>query len=275
MCQYIFFNFYINYKYIKIFTIIIKNTIQGFKMSEKENILYENYEKNLKLQLESKRKDLDIQLTSIIPNQLVLVRTYLWFSTLIIASILTIFSNKIQSLYLNDFYSLQAFMILLMIIALGSSTYCVILCFNAVLNFSYRFFPGDAYEKITKFKTDKLEHVNGLNEMISETFVAYKENDKIIYKAAKSLRKAFYCNFFSLILFIIFIIILAIHTTKGGEKMADDKVDKPVASMTGKPNVVQTSNVSREHLHQERIQDKIFGNKTQPKPDQNQTKDKK
>ncbi|EAH8851413.1 hypothetical protein A0U24_05740 [Campylobacter lari] len=244
-------------------------------MSEKENILYENYEKNLKLQLESKRKDLDIQLTSIIPNQLVLVRTYLWFSTLIIASILTIFSNKIQSLYLNDFYSLQAFMILLMIATLVSSTYCVILCFNAVLNFSYRFFPGDAYEKITKFKTDKLEHVNGLNEMISETFVAYKENDKIIYKAAKSLRKAFCCNFFSLILFIIFIIILAIHTTKGGEKMADDKVDKPVASMTGKPNVVQTSNVSQEHLHQERIQDKIFENKTQPKPDQNQTKDKK
>lgn len=40
MYQYIFFNFYINYKYVKIFIIIIKNTIQGLKMSEKENISY-------------------------------------------------------------------------------------------------------------------------------------------------------------------------------------------------------------------------------------------
>ncbi|EAJ0335859.1 hypothetical protein ACS0H5_001160 [Campylobacter lari] len=243
----------------------------------KKNISYENYEKNLKLQLESKRKDLDIQLTSIIPGQLVLVRTYLWFSTLIIASILTIFSNKIQSLYPNDFCSLQAFMILLMIATLVSCAYCVILCFNTVLNVSSKSFPGDTYEKIANFETNKSEHVNGLNEMISETFAAYKENDKIIHKAAKSLRKAFYCNFASLIFFIIFIIILAIHTTKGGEKMADDKVEKPKASMNGKPNIVQTNNVPQEHLHRERIQDKIFENenKTQPKPDQNQTKDKK
>ncbi|HED6059870.1 TPA: hypothetical protein R5W04_000078, partial [Campylobacter jejuni] len=83
----------------------------------KENISYENYEKNLKLQLESKRKDLDIQLTSIIPNQIVLVRTCLWFSTLIVASILTIFSSQIKSLYFDNFFSLQSFSVISMIIA--------------------------------------------------------------------------------------------------------------------------------------------------------------
>ncbi|EJM0816316.1 hypothetical protein NNT63_000360 [Campylobacter jejuni] len=77
----------------------------------KENISYENYEKNLKLQLESKRKDLDIQLTSIIPNQIVLVRTYLWFSTLIVASILTIFSSQIKSLYFDIFFHCKVFLL--------------------------------------------------------------------------------------------------------------------------------------------------------------------
>ncbi|HDZ5005838.1 TPA: hypothetical protein RTG46_001728 [Campylobacter jejuni] len=241
-------------------------------MSEnKENVSFENYEKNLKLQLESKRKDLDIQLTSIIPNQIVLVRLYLWFSTLIVAGILTIFSSQIKSLYFNDFFSLQTFIILSIIVTVSLSIYCIFLCFIAILNISNRYFPGDAYEKLAKLEMNNLEHVNGLNEMINETFAAYKENDKIIHKAAKSLRQAFWCNFTSLIFFIFFIIILAISLSKGGEKMANEKkVDKPVASMTGKPNIVQTSNIS-----QERFQDKIIANKNQPKSDQNQTKNKK
>ncbi|EOH4070568.1 hypothetical protein ACMCG3_000345 [Campylobacter jejuni] len=243
----------------------------------KESISYENYEKNLKLQLESKRKDLDIQLTSIIPNQIVLVRTYLWFSTLIVASILTIFSSQIKSLYFDNFFSLQSFSVISMIIALFLSAYCIFLCFKAILNISNRYFPGDAYEKFAKFETDDLEHVHGLNEMISETFVAYKENDKIIHNAAKSLRKAFWFNFISLLFFIVFIIILAINLSKGGEKMADEKnVDKPVASMTGKPNVVQTSNnIGLEDFIQRESYPNINeSNNQQPKSDQNQTKDK-
>ena len=39
----------------------------------KQNKNHENYEKNLKLQLESFRKDLDVMLASVIPNQLSLV----------------------------------------------------------------------------------------------------------------------------------------------------------------------------------------------------------
>ncbi|HHS6644387.1 TPA: hypothetical protein ACTN7E_000679 [Campylobacter jejuni] len=52
-------------------------------MSEnKENISFENYEKNLKLQLESKRKDLDIQLTSIIPGQFQTIKFICGFALL-------------------------------------------------------------------------------------------------------------------------------------------------------------------------------------------------
>ncbi|EJM0816317.1 hypothetical protein NNT63_000361 [Campylobacter jejuni] len=164
-----------------------------------------------------------------------------------------------------------------MIIALFLSAYCIFLCFKAILNISNRYFPGDAYEKFAKFETDDLEHVHGLNEMISETFVAYKENDKIIHNAAKSLRKAFWFNIISLLFFIVFIIILAINLSKGGEKMADEKnVDKPVASMTGKPNVVQTSNnIGLEDFIQRESYPNINeSNNQQPKSDQNQTKDK-
>ena len=40
----------------------------------------ENYEKNLKLNLEAKRKDLDNITTSVIPSQLTLIRMFLWLS---------------------------------------------------------------------------------------------------------------------------------------------------------------------------------------------------
>ncbi|EOH2848445.1 hypothetical protein ACMTZU_000821, partial [Campylobacter jejuni] len=72
-------------------------------------------------------------------------------------------------------------------------------------------------------------------------------------------------------------IILAINLSKGGEKMADEKnVDKPVASMTGKPNVVQTSNnIGLEDFIQRESYPNINeSNNQQPKSDQNQTKDK-
>ncbi len=66
-------------------------------MSEnKENISFENYEKNLKLQLESKRKDLDIQLTSIIPGQFQTIKLYMWLCTFIIAGDITILNNYIK-----------------------------------------------------------------------------------------------------------------------------------------------------------------------------------
>lgn len=237
----------------------------------KENNSFENYEKNLKLQLESKRKDLDNQLTSIIPNQLVLVRLYLWFNTFIISGILTIYLNRIKNFNFEDYQ------IVLIWVTIFFSLCCIILCFIAILKISNRYFPGDTYEKFAKFETNELEHVNGLNEMINEIFAAYKGNDKIIHNAARFLRWAFHCNFLSLVFFIIFIIILVFNLWKGGEKMADDKkVDKPVASMTGKPNIVQTSNISQEsHRISEGLQDKIIANKNQPKPEQNQSKNKK
>lgn len=60
----------------------------------------ENYEKNLKLQLESFRKDLDIMLTSVIPNQLSLVRMYLWFNASIFGGLIAIFANQLKHIHI-------------------------------------------------------------------------------------------------------------------------------------------------------------------------------
>lgn len=71
---------------------------------QKQN--YENYEKNLKLQLESFRKDLDAMLTSIIPNQLLLVRMYLWLNVSIFGGLVAIFANQLKYIHIYDMYAI-------------------------------------------------------------------------------------------------------------------------------------------------------------------------
>ena len=73
------------------------------KPDTEQNQNYENYEKNLKLQLESSRKDLDIMLTSVIPNQLSLVRMYLWFNASIFGGLVAIFANQLKYIHIYDF----------------------------------------------------------------------------------------------------------------------------------------------------------------------------
>lgn len=70
------------------------------KPDTKQKQNYENYEKNLKLQLESFRKDLDAMLTSIIPNQLLLVRMYLWLNVSIFGGLVAIFANQLKYIHI-------------------------------------------------------------------------------------------------------------------------------------------------------------------------------
>ncbi|HEG6359009.1 TPA: hypothetical protein SE554_001088 [Campylobacter jejuni] len=95
-------------------------------MSEnKENISFENYEKNLKLQLESKRKDLDIQLTSIIPGQFQTIKLYMWLCTFIIAGDITILNNYIKTTH-TDLFTIILFSV--SIIFLGYCAFFFLAC---------------------------------------------------------------------------------------------------------------------------------------------------
>ena len=201
------------------------------KPDTKQKQNYENYEKNLKLQLESFRKDLDAMLTSVIPNQLSLVRMYLWLNVSIFGGLVAIFANQLKYIHIYDMYA-----ILYIFCFIISCASLIMGCWSALSVISkarHRMLPKDMRQELSKIPTDSLEHVNGLNRLISATFDAKKANQENIEQTAHVLVKSYNHIRISLVLAIIFgIFTLYFNLMKGGENMADDKDSKPVA-MTG------------------------------------------
>ena len=198
----------------------------------KQNKNHENYEKNLKLQLESFRKDLDVMLASVIPNQLSLVRMYLWFNASVFGGLIAIFANQLKYLYA---YEMQ-YIIFYIFFFVASCIFLIIGCWSSLLAIrkaKSRIFPQDMRQELSDIKTNSLEHVNGLNRLISATLDAKNENQKIIEQTAQVLVKSYRYIQISFILAIIFgIFTLYLNLMKGGVNMADNKDSKPIA-MTG------------------------------------------
>ncbi|ECO3962601.1 hypothetical protein AJY72_09440 [Campylobacter jejuni] len=151
----------------------------------KENISYENYEKNLKLQLESKRKDLDIQLTSVIPGQFQTIKLYMWLCTLIIAGNITILNSYIKITHIS------IFVIILFGGSIASLGYSVFFSLIALKSNNMIAFPQDQYEKMSKLNSDNLEHTNGINAMISSVLDAFNKNNKIINNMSEDINKIY------------------------------------------------------------------------------------
>ncbi|MGH2267508.1 hypothetical protein [Campylobacter taeniopygiae] len=151
----------------------------------KENISYENYEKNLKLQLESKRKDLDIQLTSVIPGQFQTIKLYMWLCTLIIAGNITILNSYIKITHIS------IFVIILFGGSIASLGYSIFLSLIALKSNNMIAFPQDQYEKMSKLNSDNLEHTNGINAMISSVLDAFNKNNKIINNMSGDINKIY------------------------------------------------------------------------------------
>ena len=197
----------------------------------KQNKNHENYEKNLKLQLESFRKDLDVMLTSVIPNQLSLVRMYLWFNATIFGGIVAIFANQLKHIHIYDMYA-----ILYVVCFITSCASLIRGCWSALLAIrkaKSRIFPQDMRQELQAIKTNSLEHINGINHLISATFDARQANQENIEKTAQALIKSHRFIRISLILAIIFgTFTLYLNLVKGGVNMADNKDSKPIA-MTG------------------------------------------
>ena len=210
----------------------------------KQNKNHENYEKNLKLQLESFRKDLDVMLASVIPNQLSLVRMYLWFNATIFGGIVAIFANQLKHIHIYDMYA-----ILYVVCFITSCASLIRGCWSALLAIrkaKSRIFPQDMRQELQAIKTNSLEHINGINHLISATLDAKNENQKIIEQTAQVLVKSYRYIRISLILAIIFgTFTLYLNLVKGGVNMADDKDSKPVA-MTGttKPIDIRANSVT-------------------------------
>ncbi|EAK1582345.1 hypothetical protein CJX88_02110 [Campylobacter jejuni] len=193
-------------------------------MSEnKENISFENYEKNLKLQLESKRKDLDIQLTSIIPGQFQTIKLYMWLCTFIIAGDITILNNYIKTTH-TDLFTIILFSV--SIIFLG---YCAFFSLLALKINNTIAFPQDQYGEMSKLNSDNLEHTNGINAMISSILDAFDKNNKIINNMSKDIGKIYVFLVIGASISSFAIITSGAQIVKGEIIMSDnkEKVIKP------------------------------------------------
>lgn len=86
------------------------------RKKEDDSYKVKNYESNLKLSYDAVRKDYDNIFTSIMPNQVNLIKTYLWLNTFIIGiAVIFIKEQAITLKILCSFISIFALCIISMI----------------------------------------------------------------------------------------------------------------------------------------------------------------
>lgn len=203
----------------------------------------ENYEKNLKLNLEAKRKDLDNITTSIIPSQLTLIRMFLWLSFSVLGAVF--YFTKLDKMNICQTYFLTI---------ISAVTVCiVILCLLAIKESATRLTAHlDNAHFQTKIEQDDNEHVRGLWDMLDVTTKALDIATESLSKTAKLLRYVTYLSLFALFL-LSSLAIISVYSMKGGVNMAEENKDtktssqadtRPVLSSSSdiKPNVLQANN---------------------------------
>lgn len=204
-------------------------------MSEKENVSFENYEKNLKLELENKRKDLDSQISQIIPGQTQMIKLYFWFATLIISGLLTI-SGKMIKIY-PTVSNLEILRISFFVLTFICGLACIFFSLKAILKGAIIYHPAELKKVFEEFPKDKYEHIKGLERMINATYKAIKANKDEILKTTKQLHLSFYSIVLCLSFFIIFLITLFPNfIERGWVCLADEKesveIDTPTPTQT-------------------------------------------
>ncbi|WP_298061802.1 hypothetical protein [uncultured Campylobacter sp.] len=176
----------------------------------------ENYEKNLKLNLEAKRKDLDNITTSVIPSQLTLIRMFLWLSFSIVGA--AFYAIKLDEISSSQFYFLSAIVI--------TTVAIITLCLIAIKSSAVRLTANldNAYFK-DNIAQDDSEHAQGLIAMLDVTSQALGLAQDNVNKTGRILRVVTYLSF-AVIFFISSFAIVSVYHEKGGENMAEEKKDK-------------------------------------------------
>lgn len=135
-----------------------------------DSFVVKNYESNLKLSYDSIRKDYDIILTSIIPTQKNLIKTYLWLNTFILG--ICFFFAKEKLIKPFDLFVLSATLLL-----------CVasiaLLLFALYHNKEKQFIYFDP-KTIANIKNDKWSYAQGLVNLIKDTKEAFDFNADIV-----------------------------------------------------------------------------------------------
>lgn len=183
----------------------------------------EAYEKNLKLNLEAKRKDFDNLTTSVVPNQINLIKTYLWISSLSFSILILLFTKTDHAPQEYALYSLSIGAILGVLIIFTS--------FMAMHKTKNKHLAHLKEEDFLMIAQDKWEHTNGLLKMIEVTNSALAGVSQTVTQTGKWLRASIWLMIPYILMMAFGITLHFTNTMKGGINMAEEpKLTRPTIS---------------------------------------------
>ncbi|MDD3770508.1 MAG: hypothetical protein PHV10_07875 [Sulfuricurvum sp.] len=207
---------------------------------EEKSLEVTNYETNLKLHYEAKRKELDILLTSSMPTQLSTIKTLLWMNIVMVGLMMQIFRSMPLTVMAKGFFLLSIVSICITLAAMlikRVKSYGVI----------------DDMEYASKLQDNQWTVSQGLADMLSAAHGSIVDNRDVIVQRAKLMHIATWLTLFSILFLCLSVWFRPIQNED--IPMADDKSQKPVP-------VHSTTTVGK--LHENSVKKPIEAPKPQP-----------
>jgi hypothetical protein len=241
----------------------------------KRNI--ENYEKNLSTQYDNLRKCVDIQITSMLPEQDRTIKTYLWFNIAMIGAIFSIILKYYETIFvLPIIFQILIFSVFMLFLfsSLLSIAYCL-LSIPKTGEVAY----GDFKDKniMCDIEYNEYTRVTGLLKAIDCLRAAFDFNVINIQKKAVMMKTASNSIKIAFLSFIVFSIYFfaVVHVnllTRGGDYMVNEKTENAKPTLQTVSSESSTSNKTTVQMTKSADTVKISNNKTVPPKSTTNTK---
>ncbi len=163
---------------------------------EKESKAIQDYEENLKLHYESKRKELDLLLSSSLPHQISNIKMILWINFLFLGLSTTVLKSlQFYCAYLIP-YLISLFAIISMLTALTKRRSKM---YGSIDKLDY---------VLTDIKDGRYAKSKMLSGLLHNTYEAVEYNRDTLQRISKYLRFSALATFVAIVLFFAFVVIL-------------------------------------------------------------------
>lgn len=163
---------------------------------EKESKAIQDYEENLKLHYESKRKELDLLLSSSLPHQISNIKMILWINFLFLGLSTTVLKSlQFYCAYLIP-YLISLFAIISMLIALTKRRSKM---YGGIDQLDY---------VLTDIEDGRYAKSKMLSGLLHNTYEAVEYNRDTLQRISKYLRFSILATFVAVVLFFTFVVIL-------------------------------------------------------------------
>ena len=152
----------------------------------------ENYEHNLKIHYEMKRKELDTLLTSSMPGQLSNIKTILWFNVVVLALFLKIYEDNILDLLSNGYLLITGVALLIALVAM-------------LIGREKDYGAPEEMDLVNQYADNEWTKSQFLIDMLNTTQSSIKFNRSMVTKRAKLMNLATIFTVVSTIYFLILI----------------------------------------------------------------------